>query len=75
MYTLMLIYNQSTGGGVIVEKMKMGRPTLNETPRNKRLSIKVTSEELERIQKVCIENNLRYRDIVLKGLEYWSKKQ
>ena len=51
----------------------MGRPTLNDTPRNKRLSIKVTSEELERIQKICFENNLRYIDIVLKGLEHWSK--
>ena len=71
----MLIYNQSTKGGVKVEKMKMGRPTLNETPRNKRLSIKVTSEELERIQKVCTENNLRYIDIVLKGLEHWSRKK
>ena len=71
----MLIYNQSTKGGVKVEKMKKGRPTLNETPRNKRLSIKVTSEELERIQKVCTENNLRYIDIVLKGLEYWSRKK
>ena len=57
-----------------MEKMKRGRPTLNESPRDKRLSIKVTSEELERIQKICIENNLRYIDIIEKGLEYWSRK-
>lgn len=58
-----------------MEKMKLGRPTLNDTPRNKRLSIKVTEDELEKIQKVCIENNLRYIDIVLRGLEFWSDKK
>ena len=54
--------------------MKKGRPTLKTTPRNKRLSIRVTDEELKMIQKVCIENNLQYVDVVMKGLEYWSKK-
>lgn len=58
-----------------MEKMKRGRPTLNKTPRDKRLSIKVTAEELEMIQKVCIENDLRYIDVVMKGLEYWTKKK
>lgn len=57
-----------------MDKMKTGRPTINDTPRNKRLSIKVTEEELKAIQKVCIENDLRYIDIVLKGLEFWSQK-
>lgn len=52
----------------------MGRPTLNNTPRDKRLSIKVTSDELEQVRKVCIENDIRYIDVVLKGVEYWSKK-
>ena len=54
--------------------MKMGRPTLNTTPRDKRLSIRVTAEELEKIQRVCIQNNIQYLDIVMKGLEYWSNK-
>lgn len=54
--------------------MKKGRPTLNKTPRDKRLSIRVTSEELQKIQKVCIENNIQYIDVILKGLEYWSNK-
>lgn len=53
----------------------MGRPTLNDSPRNKRLSVRVTEEELEEIQKVCMENNLQYIDIIKKGLEYWSDKK
>lgn len=70
----MLYYCCSTGGGEIVEKMKMGRPTLNETPRDKTLSIRVTADELEIIQKLCIKHNIRYIDIVTKGVEYWSQK-
>lgn len=57
-----------------MENMKRGRPLLNDSPRNKRLSIKVTEEELQEIQTVCLEYNLRYIDIVKKGLEYWSRK-
>jgi hypothetical protein len=57
-----------------VEQMKRGRPTLNNLPRDKRLSVKVTAEELEKIQAVCIKHNIRYIDVVLKGLEYWSQK-
>ena len=52
----------------------MGRPTLNETPRDKTLSIRVTADELEIIQKLCIKHNIRYIDIVTKGVEYWSQK-
>lgn len=58
-----------------MEKMKRGRPKSKEPIRDKRLSIKVTAEELERIQKVCIENDLRYIDVVMKGLEFWSNKK
>jgi hypothetical protein len=57
-----------------VEKRKLGRPKSKEPIRDKRLSIKVTSKELEMIQDVCIKNDIRYIDIVMKGLEYWSNK-
>ena len=53
--------------------MRRGRPKSKEPIRDKRLSIKVTSDELEKIQKVCIENDLRYIDVVMKGLENWSR--
>lgn len=52
----------------------MGRPPLNKTKRDKRLSIKVTAEELAEIQAVCIKHDIRYIDVVKKGLEYWSTK-
>ena len=58
-----------------MEKMKLGRPKSKEPIRDKRLSIRVTAEELEKIQTVCIEYNLQYIDIVKKGLEFWSDKK
>ena len=58
-----------------MEKMKMGRPRLNATARDKTLSIRVTPEELEEIQAVCIKHNIRYIDVVKKGVEYWSRKK
>lgn len=57
-----------------MEKMRRGRPKSKEPIRDKRLSVKVTAIELEEIQKVCVENDLRYIDIIKKGLEYWSQK-
>ena len=57
-----------------MEKMRRGRPKSDKPTRNKTLSIKVTPCELEEIQKVCIENNLRYIDVIKKGLEFWSRK-
>lgn len=53
----------------------MGRPRLNATARDKTLSIRVTPEELEEIQAVCIKHNIRYIDVVKKGVEYWSRKK
>lgn len=54
--------------------MKRGRPKSKEPIRDKRLSIRVTTDELDRLQKICIDNNIQYIDVVLKGLEYWSQK-
>ena len=56
-----------------MEKVKRGRPKSKEPIRDKRLSLKVTAKELETIQEVCIRHDIRYIDIVMKGLEYWSK--
>lgn len=58
-----------------MEKMKRGRPKSKEPIRDKRLSVKVTQAELEQIQKICIENDLRYIDVIMKGLEFWSDKK
>ena len=57
-----------------MEKIKRGRPKSKEPIRNKTMSIKVTPQELEQIQRVCIKNDIKYIDIVLKGLEHWSNK-
>jgi regulator of PEP synthase PpsR (kinase-PPPase family) len=57
-----------------VENVKRGRPKSKEPIRDKRLSIKVTAEELAEIQAICIKNDIRYIDVVKKGLEYWSTK-
>lgn len=53
--------------------MKKGRPMLNDTPRNKTISIKVTVSELERVQRVCIERNIRYIDVIMRGVESLDK--
>ena len=58
-----------------MENKKLGRPKSKGPVRDKRLSVRVTSEELESIQKVCCENELQYIDVILKGLEYWSDKK
>ena len=56
-----------------MEKLKRGRPKSKLPIRDKRLSIKVTSNELVTIQDICLKNDIRYIDVVMKGLEYWSK--
>lgn len=61
------------GGGVIVENKKLGRPKL-KNPRKENINFRVTESELKEAQKVCVENDIRYVDIFLKGLEFWSRK-
>ena len=56
-----------------MEKRKLGRPIENQEPRNKNINFRVTESELEKIIKICNDNNIRYIDVFLKGLEYWSK--
>jgi len=56
-----------------VEKKKLGRPKA-KNPRNENINFRVTESELKEAQKVCIENDIRYVDIFIKGLEFWSNK-
>ena len=51
-----------------------GRPKSKEPIRDKRLSIRISAPELEELQKVCIKHDIQYIDVVLKGVEYWSRK-
>lgn len=57
-----------------MEQMKRGRPKSKEPTRNKHLAIRVSTPELEELQKVCIKHDIRYIDVLLKGVEYWSRK-
>ena len=57
-----------------MEKKKLGRPKSKEPIKDKRLSIKVTEDMLSRCQEICIKHDIRYIDIIEKGLEYWSRK-
>ena len=58
-----------------MDKMKRGRPKSTEPIRDKRLSIRITADELTLLQEVCIKHDIRYIDVVLKGLEYWSNQK
>ena len=57
-----------------MEKMRTGRPKSKEPTRNKRLSTRVTENELQQLQSVCIKHDIQYIDVVKKGIEYWSRK-
>lgn len=57
-----------------MEKRKLGRPKSKEPIRDKNINFRVTESELEKIIKICNDNNIRYIDVFLKGLEYWSNK-
>lgn len=71
---LVLKYKQSTGGGVIVEKRKPGRPKIKD-PKNKRISFPVTENELKRAQEISYQNDITYAEIFFKGLENWSDQK
>lgn len=55
-----------------MEKRKVGRPKSKEPTRNRNINFRVSDSELENIIKICNENDIRYIDVFLKGLEYWS---
>ena len=53
--------------------MKMGRPIAGKQPRNKGLAIRISEDELKRIQAVCEKRSLTYLDVLLKGAEAFEK--
>ena len=57
-----------------MENIKRGRPKSKNPTRDKAITFRLTEKELEIAQKVCIDNDIRYIDIFLKGLENWSRK-
>ena len=71
----MVIYNQSTRGGDRVEKKKPGRPKTDKPTRDKMISLRVTDDEYNQLQELCYKERIAYIDILLYGLENWSRKQ
>ena len=57
-----------------MEGPKRGRRKSPNPTKNKNINFRVTEKEAELAQEVCIEHDIRYIDIFLKGLEHWSKK-
>ena len=58
-----------------MEKMRRGRPKSKEPIRDKNINFRVSEKEYNDIQNICNENDIRYIDVFLKGLDFWSKKQ
>ena len=56
-----------------MEKRKPGRPKSDKPIRDRMLSMRISDEEYNLVQKVCYENKINYIDILLKGLESWSR--
>ena len=46
-----------------------GRPLKSESPRDQRVHIRLTTEELEKLQKLSSVLGLSYTDVLLMGLE------
>ena len=57
-----------------MEKPKPGRPKSTTPTRNKTITFRLSEDELKLLQKVCYDNRLVYADVLLKGLEFWSRK-
>jgi regulator of PEP synthase PpsR (kinase-PPPase family) len=56
-----------------MEQIRRGRPKVKD-PRNQNVNFRVTETELKQAQDICIKHDIRYIDIFLKGLDYWSQK-
>lgn len=56
-----------------MEKRKPGRPKTDKPTRDKMISLRVTEEEHNKLQKLCYDERISYVDILLYGLEHWSK--
>ena len=58
-----------------MESKRLGRPKSKQPVRDKNINFRVSLSELNHIQKICNDNDLRYIDIFFKGLEHWSIKK
>lgn len=52
---------------ITVEKKKMGRPTDN--PKNNNYRIRMTDEELEKLEICCERTGLSKADVIRKGID------
>lgn len=57
-----------------MEKMKRGRPKSKKPTRDRNINFRVSDKEYEEIQRICNSNDIRYIDVFLKGLEFWTTK-
>lgn len=57
-----------------MEKRKPGRPKSDKPTRNKSVTMRLSENELNLLQTICFENRITYTDVLLKGLENWSRK-
>lgn len=48
---------------------RMGRPPKQETSRNKSLNIRLTEQELRRIEDCAERLNLSRTDVIMRGIE------
>ena len=57
-----------------MEKRKPGRPKSDKPTRNQNVTLRLTVEEYEKLRTVCYEQGLTYTDVMLKGVEFCSRK-
>lgn len=57
-----------------MEKRKPGRPKTGRELRERSITFKITKTELDRLKNVCLENHVRYVDVLMTGLDQWEKK-
>ena len=57
-----------------MEKIRRGRPKSKGPIKDKRISVRVNEDTLNKCREVCLKNDITYVDIIEKGLEYWSRK-
>ena len=53
-------------------KPRVGRPKSNEPIKDKRVSLKVTTEDKELLEDIAVKYSIVYSDILEKGIEYWK---
>ena len=56
-----------------MEKLRPGRPKSDKPTRNKSITIRLTDNELKKLQDLCYRERIAYIDVLLKGLENWSR--